>query len=218
MTNIRQYDRYDLLLKDTREHVLDGVHDYHYVDENGLGGTHIGKWRGIKKATVLWMYEQGRGVPVSLAVQYGAKGKHHAKRLDACVNAVELLAVGKELSAAGISMEDIERSRKLMGSRVGKSKSSSTISNPAQTKGDSVVVVKQGQAHTYTAPSKPITLHEMKVREAMLLAEKMELLKAQIDKAKKANARLNKVGTMSDEEKAALLERHTNKGKAPVIK
>ena len=205
---------YEALLQDTRDTVLEGVRDYRYVDESGLGGTHIGKWRSARKATVLFLYENGRGISEAQAFEYGATGKHHARRLDACVNAEQLLAVSGELAECGITEDDINRARSRMG-RKGVSKSS--FNPPKVSGGSGVLIVRDGKTHTHTV-TRPVTLHDLEIKQALLLAERRELLKAQLEKAEKINARLNKASKLSEAEKAELLARHQAKGKEPVIK
>ena len=208
-------EHYERLLKDTREYVLESVRDYHYVDESGLGGTHIDKWRSARKTTVLFLYEHGKGISVAMAIECGATGKHHARRLDACVNAEELLLVTHELALSGVTEADVDRARSRMGERKSAVVSKSQP-NPAAN-GNGVLIVRDGQIHTHTV-SRPVTLHDLEIKQALLLAERKELLKAQLDKAQKINARLNKASKLSEADKAELLARHQAKGKEPVIK
>ena len=219
----------------------EAIRDYHYV-ENNIGGTHLKGWHDAKKSAVIALYVQGLA-SVAQAIAADAQPKHHILRVDNCKTEEEMMTLAVEFAANGIQMSYLESNRKRIlaalgvkvkdadyditkkGHVIAKDGDTISIAEAARRKEQNditlagtkraVEVIKQGKTVIAKAPEKKLTKQQLEVALMMARHEQIEALKAQMAKLKKANEQLDKVGVLTEEEKAEILARNAAKKVTP---
>jgi len=190
------------------------AHDYRHLDG----------WRSCKRPTIIDLYVQGK-VTATQAVACGARPKDHLEALEA--GGVKLEA----LIEAGVDLRKLDTVRKQllarMGHKVMSEKDTTTLAS-AQAARDAnertkamppvMCMIKKGEQTVQVRPkNKPLTLQEVQVAAAMLEHEARQKLKAKMERLKAENARMDKVDTLTPEQKAEIAARFAAKGK-PILK
>jgi hypothetical protein len=199
-------EHYERLLKDTRENTIDGPHDRHYIDELGIGGTHLDGWKDIRKNAAIFLYCQNKlSVEQVIEIVGNVAPKYHILALENCKDNEAFWKLSQDMVKHGIDVFRLDAIKNRMAGKVKAEEKRVAIRVSC-----APTVISGGVEKRLPIKAKPLTAKEIAVQEALLRAGKRERLLKEIEQLKEEKAR--KGVAVTDDLAQEIMARNARKG------